>query len=193
MKLNPPAGYKIYGGTSASYYPSADGSHFFSQCAEGPRGFGIYIFRQVGDGIAKDVPYGPLLPGRGVLTLGGNGVLYISGSDSNKTVFTHVVAQYVRYGATSQPPVSIPAPVVLTSDDTARALAAQAYKESNRANQRIDKLPAPTTHEQIGAIAWGKANDAIYASATSGWLKEWTWQKALDAAFSLLQRHGLVK
>lgn len=107
IKLIPPAGFDPYGGTSKSYQPSADGAHFFSQCGRGPQGFGQYVFRQVGNNPAQYVNYGPLLAGRGVLCLGGNGKLYVVASlnDQDELAWAFEVPGFVPFtsGGSSVP------------------------------------------------------------------------------------------
>ena len=59
----------------------------------------------------------------------------------------------------------------------------------------LTSAPGGVSQSQVEDIAWAKANDAIYASATgtNGFLGGWTWQKALDAAYAFAKDHGLIE
>ena len=193
MKLNHPKWFEPFGGASKSYYPSADGSHFFAQQGGGNLGFGMYVFRQVGTAVAEMVEYGELMDGRGVLTLGGNGVLYLSGSykKDRGAATVLVVPKYVRF--TNAGPMPVVIPVVNTSiDTTARSMLTTLSAKVKELAER-----KPTTTQSTPGVSlddvWAKANDAIFASTQDGHLATWTWQKALDAAYTVLRQRGLIK
>jgi len=150
-----PGGYKGYGGAPVCFAPSADGAYMFGQCCDGPVGFGMYAFRQVGAGAAVRMDYGPLMPGRGVFELGGDGILYVTGTYSgSNTCVAYVVPGYSRFTPNGPMPVPIPQ-VVPVNDADARRLAATANDTANKAMKNSAR--AQTTADQ----ALTKANQAL--------------------------------
>lgn len=198
MKLNPPSWFTPFIGASKSFQPSNDGSFFFAMQGHGNRGFGMYVFRQVGNDIAKEVQYGPVMDGRGIFQLGGDGILYITGSylKESNTAHVYVVPEYVRY--TNAGPAPVPIPVVQNSvDSVARdSIGALSAKVNNLGNsiQLLMKTVASLVERPVITLdlVWSKANDAIFHSANAGYLAEWTWQKALDAAYKTLKDRNLI-
>jgi hypothetical protein len=201
MRLNSPKGYELFAGVEPSYQPGADGWHWFAQWCKGPEGGGMYVFRQENEtAVAKPVPYGPLMPGRGMFSLGGNGVLYVTGSDKGNAPLVYTVPGFSRFTSAGPKVQTIPV-VTPVIDEDARAMAsraatdaAKASEKADRANDRLDNLKPvePVSDAHIADIAWTKAHDAIFASAHDGFLSSWTWQKALDAAFLFCKQRGLV-
>jgi hypothetical protein len=200
MRFNPPSGFKMYGGTDPCYQPAADGTHWFSQCAEGPKGFGLYVFQQANETAkAKEISYGSFMPGRGIFCLGGNGVLYVTGSiDNIPQVFTVPgFARFTSAGPVVQP-IGVVTPVVdqdaRNAADAAKSAASAAGKAAEAALTKVElhDQVEHVTLQQVADLAWTKAHDAIFASAHDGFLSSWTWQKALDAAFLFCKQRGLV-
>lgn len=158
ITLRPPAGFEGYGGAGKNFYPDAAGWYFFGQVARGPRGFGTYVWRQKGTAVAEELNYGPLMPGRGTLMLGGDGVLYVSGSYDGSnfcTVFT--VPGYTRF--TPNGPMPTPIPIVTpVIDQDARNMAAAAQQTAKDADRRAGRAEsaaaaAQTTADHALAVA----------------------------------------
>lgn len=187
-KLRVPKGYITYKGAGKSFEPSADGTHWFAQCADGPLGFGMYVFRQRAIGIepAEVMPYAaPLMQNRGELVLGGDGVLYVTGgtSDSDAIARAEPLAGFVPYvrGTAVQPPAP-PAPS--TTDTVARAAIAALQTRVVALEQGTQRLASrvQTTESAIADIR-----------ATLKVVYDVMWQNALDAAYLFAKQRGLIK
>jgi len=187
-KLRVPKGYIPYKGAGKSFEPSADGTHWFAQCADGPLGFGMYVFRQRAIGIepAEVIPYAaPLMQNRGELVLGGDGVLYVTGgtSDSDAIARAEPLAGFVPYvrGTAVQPPAP-PAPS--TTDTVARAAIAALQTRVVALEQGTQRLASrvQTTESAIADIR-----------ATLKVVYDVMWQNALDAAYLFAKQRGLIK
>lgn len=186
--LNPPAGFVAYGGVSKNSYPSNEPGNvrYFAQCGRGPTGFGVYVFRQAGpDAIATIVNYGPMMPGRGMLSLAGNGVLEVHGSyDGSNCTTTFTVPGYVRF--TDKAPAAVPIPVVnMTQDVDARRMAGEAQETARDADrtaqqartlaqqiqQQLSQVAARPgmTDQRVIEIIWNshKVQDLVYAELTN--------------------------
>lgn len=192
IRLNPPAGFVPYGGAGKSYQPSAervDGQsvHYFGQCGLGPWGFGMYVFRQAGSNQASYIRYkdGPVMAGRGELAVGGDGRLYVTGSESDRdqVAVVYEVPGFVPFGAVK------PSPSVPGVDERLAALEARvsslerrlgavegvAAKANERALNALSQLAggvfvrADTLVDRVNEIIWnsGKVVDRIYAEASN--------------------------
>lgn len=204
--MNPPSGFKMYGGTPASYLPSADGTHWFAQCAAGPRGFGLYVFQQANPtAVAVEKPYGTLLGGRGVFQEAGNGQLFITGSagDSDTRPRAYPVVGFKAFGNTLTilggvggsasgvdqnardlaNAAASKAQLAVTVANGAGNKAAEAMNSALGANKRLDSLviPAPVSDAHIADIAWAKANDFMGTKEFYGRVKAIAQEVLLDS------------
>jgi hypothetical protein len=151
VALRLPGGYKAYGGAPVCFMPSADGAYMFGQCCDGPSGFGMYAFKQTPGGIAQMMQYGPLMPGRGVFDLGGDGVLYVTGSYSgSNSCVAYVVPGYVRFTPGGPMPVPIPQ-VVPVIDADARRMADGAQSTANAAQKTAARAESAAKNAQATA------------------------------------------
>lgn len=190
-KLRKPSGFKPYGGVGKDYQPAADNFEYWVMCGVGPQGFGMYVMRQTKGGTepATYVPYpAPLMSGRGGFSLGGNGVLYVTGSnsDSDQEGRAEPVAGFVPFVVGTVPPVNTTvdqmardmataansnALAVVSGVQTAKNVAGEASrvaseaklvasKAQTSANEALNRpIPAPVSDDHIASIAWGKATD----------------------------------
>ena len=212
-KLRKPAGFDPYGGVGKDYQPSADGNEYWAMCGKGPQGFGMYVMRQSQNGseAATFVQYpAPLMSGRGSFSLGGNGVLYITGSnsDSDELGRAEPVAGFVPFVAGNAPPVSIVVDQTArdmaqnaagvaanaagrvgaaeSAANSARDAASGAAKIANaalgKANEALSRpLPAPVSDDHIAQIAWSKAIDYTGTPEFVGLVKRLAQSVLIDA------------
>lgn len=162
ISLRLPGGYKAYGGAPVCYAPSADGTHFFGQCCDGPLNFGMYVFQQTGVNTAVMINYGPLMPGRGVLFLGGNGALYVTGSYTGQNYCTaYVVPGYTMF--TAQGPMPVPITVYqAVTDEQARIWANEAKSAASSADKKASDAKAMAADAKNAALtANTTANQAL--------------------------------
>lgn len=87
--------------------------------------------------------------------------------------------------------------VVAQPQTTDAALAGRVatLEQQVRALQQAPKPVAGISQQQVEAIAWSKANDAIWAQLQDGNspLLVTIWQKAKDAAYATLKQYALLK
>lgn len=195
--LNPPSDFAPYGGTDKSLQPSNETENgqrvwFASQCGHGPdkrgeNGFGVYVFRQVGQGQARYVDYGGFLQGRGDLGVSGDGVLFVNGSygsnDNRGVAFS--VPGYVPFTSGGTAPVIVTAPsggdqsAALLAASQALATAQNALTRANYVKTLLDPLNGRVGAVEARAVGvtrdevWSIAGDRIYNDLTvSGPLRE---------------------
>lgn len=180
MKLNYPGWFDPYGEQSGYY--DATGWFYWNCIGNGPDGFVVYVFRTK-DGNTERVPYAPLLH-HGLLTQGDRGLILTGfhqwSSKVPKEFHAIDIQGFVpwdKYTA-ERLPITIVTPVNGV-DDVARGMVTDARKVADGANGKVNALtkqvedhlknhPAAQvvnnglTQDQVAAIAWQKANDALY-------------------------------
>ncbi len=188
LVIQKPSWFDPYG--EFSFVPSADGTVFWNMIGGGPDGFLVYLFRSFPDGRTERVPYSPALH-HASLSLSPKG-LFLSGfyqysSREPKTIVTDIPVQgYVPF--TTENINKLP-PVITTQlngvDDVARGnindIRAIVNKKADDLNalykqvqDHLTKHPSAgmnvttgVSKSDVEAIAWQKANDALYAAMTS--------------------------
>lgn len=207
IRLNKPKDFTPYRGADKSYQPSAEvvsgqPVHWFSQCGTGPWGFGVYVFRQVGGNQAtyvryKDGAVADVMDGRGDLDVGGDGVLYVNGSetDADATAEAYPVPGYVPFrnsaGQPVSPPVNYNDPRVPALEARIAALeaalnglrgtdAALTTRVGRVEGQVASKIDSPTAE----AIAWQKAGDRMFGEVTGDTATRHAIEQVVQAAAS---------
>jgi len=130
--------YTFMGGVEPTYIRDAAGVHWWSAWIDhGPRGGGMYMFKQHGDNLAEDEPYGPLMTGRGLATWQLDGTLAVSGSDGK------IARAFVVPGFAVRTPAGIaytPNPVETpVKDKDAQRMASEAREAAKVAQSKADR------------------------------------------------------
>lgn len=214
QKFNPPAGFVVYGGTPVSSEQDATGAIYWGICGRYGKEsfFGMRAFKQIGNGVAVEVPTAPLLPGRGILSADG----YLHGTEENNSAWRVAIPGFQPRSGVVAGSVSVPGSGSAGTDSEARAAAAQALQKATNAYNLADSAysraqsaqkaadAAKGTAAQAQALAasrpsiddvWAKAGDRIFAELNTPGspLSVIMWQKSLDGAYAFALERGLIK
>lgn len=114
-QLKLPAGYTTWTGNAPTCEVSADGAVFWGLNVK--KGGVLYfaVFRQVGEGVATEISYGPALTGQGTLDLKANGQLWACGfvgQNEGTMAAAYLVPGYTPWPAAAGPrgPQGVPGP-----------------------------------------------------------------------------------
>jgi hypothetical protein len=175
-----------YWGAGCHSAPSTDGSWFYA--FQDRPGVGRVMQRHA-DGRQELIPLTPQPTARPTLYAGPSGLFVTAGMDGDDSHLPCVwqIEGYVW-----------PGPAGGTTDATARAQLTQlqtAVQALTTRTEAVERRPVGVSQQQVEAIAWSKANDALYAQTrdANSVLAAFVWQKAKDAAYALLREAGLIK
>ena len=208
VKLNPPKGFRVYGGASWSSAEDASGAIWFYGCGDYADGrFGLAALRQVGNGVAELVELPVALPGRGVLSGSTEG--FGTGTTEHKEVYRVRIPRFIPKAGAGTGAFSVPV-IIPGSDLDARAKAQVALEASQTASKNASdakrlaeaaKLQAADA-QRIASTStvtidqvWQKAGDRIQAELNNPGspLMSVIWQKANDATYAQLVQRGIIK
>lgn len=175
-----------YWGAGCHVAPSADGSWFYA--FQDRPGLG-HVMQRHADGHQELIPLTPQPTARPTLYAGPSGLFITAGMDGDDSHLPCVwqIEGYVW-----------PGPAGGAIDAAARAQLAQlqtAVQALTTRTEAVERRPVGISQQQVEAIAWSKANDALYAQTrdTNSPLAAFIWQKARDAAYALLKETGLIR